>query len=94
MKWIGMGIIAAYSVLMLVALRKGNADKRGAVCIGIGCILNFVSLVAFRPLTIAGMACISLGALINGIAAKKLHISHHILRLALEAVMVWLLLGA
>ncbi len=102
MKVLGMALIAVYSILMLLAVKKGSADKKAANGMLSGSILNLLavgfavagSTAIATTLVIAGMVCISVGALLNGIAAKKVHIVHHIIRLALEAVMVWLFLAA
>lgn len=72
-----------------------DAKSAFSAFIAIGCLLDLgytiCSLVWNKNLIlilIIGMICISAGALMNGFRQKKVHVSHHIIRLILEAAII------
>lgn len=93
MKICGAVLAVLYGLLMIFAVIKGKKKSISSLIIVIGAVLALVyaslSLImgkSYIIILIAGMVGISVGALINGIRQKKVHIPHHIIRLVIEAI--------
>lgn len=95
LKLIGAILSTLYACLMLFVVFHEKAFRISNFIIALGCvfILAFVLRgIIWRKkqiaVLIAGMAAISVGALLNGILQGNVHIQHHIVRLLVEAVLV------
>ena len=93
MKILGSVLVILYSGLMLYAICREKPKSMSSAVIGIGCLsalayllLNLVYSKNLIIILIAGMICISAGALMNGFRQKKVHVPHHIIRLILEII--------
>lgn len=71
------------------------AERLPSIFIGAGCLLLLAYALlciiqgrSLMPLLILGMLGISVGALQNGMRQKKVHLSHHIVRLAIEVAVI------
>lgn len=95
MKILGSVLVILYAGLMLYAICREKPKSMSSAVIGIGCLsalayllLNLVYSKNLIIILIAGMVCISAGTLLNGIRQKNVHIRHHIIRFAAEAVII------
>ncbi len=98
MKIFGTVLAVVYACIMILAAYK--ADKKsitsvfiagGGLLVLVYSILNLFVTRSAAPLFvigILGMASVSAGALINGIRQKNVHISHHLIRLVIEGVIL------
>ncbi|MCM1184290.1 MAG: hypothetical protein NC337_13045 [Roseburia sp.] len=91
MKFLGLLLVTLYTALMLFALLQAKTKSLGIL---LGCLLLavYVTLRIFGKdnpvvLLIGGMLAISLGTLLNGIRQGDVHIHHHLIRLAVEALL-------
>lgn len=95
MKIFGLILAVLYAGIMLFAVWKGKTKGKSPLFIAVGCflvlassLLSIVWEVYWIAVLILGMAGISVGTLLNGLQQKKVHIHHHIIRLAVEAAIV------
>lgn len=94
MKICGIVLAALYAALILFAVCKEKNKGISSVLMALGSLLIAAYLVSMiwnmnlMFTLIAGMLSISAGALVNGISSKNVHIHHHIIRLAVEAIIV------
>ena len=100
MKIRGTILAVLYACIMILAVIKGNKKSISSVFIAGGSLLvlaySFLNYflnrhaIVLLVIGITGMAAISIGALINGIRQNHVHISHHFIRLIIEAVVITL----
>lgn len=98
MKIFGTVLAIAYACIMILAVCKSNKKDIPSALIAGGSLLilaySVLNLLTARHaavlliIGIIGMAAVSIGALINGIRQKNLHISHHLIRLIVEGVIL------
>lgn len=91
MKTAGAVLAILYAGIMLFAVSREKSRGVSSVLIAGGSLLVLlyaaVSLILGKnwiPVIIAGMLGISAGALVNGYRQEKLHVHHHVIRLAVE----------
>ncbi len=92
MRIFGAILAILYGLLMIFAVIKGKQKSAGSLFIAVGAVFALVysllSLIigqSYIVILIAGMLGISVGALLNGIKQKNVHIPHHIIRFIAEA---------
>lgn len=95
MELFGTVLAALYGGLMIIATYQERPLTPASGVIIVGGLLNFAyAFIRYVNhdhqigLLICGMAIISLGTIINGIKQKDFHISHHFIRLIVEALIV------
>lgn len=98
MKILGMVLTVLYACVTILAVCKGRRKNIASAFILCGSllILAYGSLNVFMSrhaavlliVGITGMAAISIGALINGMRQNHIHISHHIIRLVIESIII------
>lgn len=97
MKIFGTVLTVVYACVMILAVCKAEKKSITSALIAGGSLLilsySILNLFVTRTVLlfvmgIPGMAAISAGALINGIRQKNLHISHHLIRLLIEGVIL------
>lgn len=89
---IGFIIAIIYAALMIFAIVKSKQKNISSLFIGGGCILilayclsGMIWKTTYIIILIIGMAGISAGAFLNGVKQNNVHITHHIIRLIVEA---------
>jgi len=93
MRILGIILAICYAGLMIAAVCKEKSRSVSSALIAAGGVLiggyAVLSMVWGRNhilCLVIGMISISAGALINGLKSGNLHISHHIIRFVVEAV--------
>ncbi len=93
---IGAVLVACYTALTGFALIKGGKRDVPTAVMALGCLCNVAYIIimacgtCLHGLLIGGMALVSAGALLNGLAKKDVHVRHHLVRLAVEVVLICL----
>ncbi len=91
-KIIGTVLACMYAAVTMFAAFKSDKKNISFPLFIVGCILVLAFAVLnilstnYVMLLIIGMLLISAAALANGIRQKNVHIHHHIIRFALEAI--------
>lgn len=98
MKIFGMILTILYACIMILAVCRGRRKNIASVFIMCGSLLILIygllnvfinrHAAVLLAAGIVGMAAISIGALINGIRQNHIHISHHIIRLVIESIII------
>ncbi len=93
---IGAVLVACYTALTGFALVKGGGKNLPTAVMALGCLCNTAYIIIMACGTrlhgflIGGMALVSAGALLNGLARKDVHVGHHLVRLAVGVVLICL----